>query len=496
MQENSQAKLKTGLKKKIALIIFGLFLFFVLLEIGLRLGGFILLSIQEHNNLRSIKQKGAYRILCLGESTTMDGYPAYLEKDLNGRKTGIVFSVINKGISGTDTSVIVSELENNLNKYSPDLVITMMGINDRGVYMPRPQAPASKSRLFLRSFRTYKLAKLLALHIAKKAEVAGFIKPAINKPTIPQGEGKEQEAGLIPRDTGKINPGENEKYWMKRVDKNPRNARVCLEAGKFYAYRGKILEAKELLKRAIELEPRQVDAYYMLAWLYQDGLQYLESEKIYKEIILINSDSIPAYWGLADAYLFSGKFAESEEALKKALKLAPENAETYFKLGSLYLKQKKFLQAQEVLREGLAVNPGHERACGALVALYEEMGRDSSAEEYRKKLEDLAVAKFNSVSKDNYLRLKAVLDKHGKKLVCVQYPLRSIGPLKDIFREVKEGIIFVDNQASFKKAVEEEGYAEYFLDNFAGDFGHCTPKGNELLAENIAKAVLKEIFNK
>jgi lysophospholipase L1-like esterase len=29
-----------------------------------------------------------------------------------------------------------------------------------------------------------------------------------------------------------------------------------------------------------------------------------------------------------------------------------------------------------------------------------------------------------------------------------------------------------------------------------GDFGHCTPKGNRLLAENIAQTILKEVFHK
>jgi len=31
---------------------------------------------------------------------------------------------------------------------------------------------------------------------------------------------------------------------------------------------------------------------------------------------------------------------------------------------------------------------------------------------------------------------------------------------------------------------------------FGGDFGHCTPKGNRLLATNIADVILKEVFHK
>jgi hypothetical protein len=54
----------------------------------------------------------------------------------------------------------------------------------------------------------------------------------------------------------------------------------------------------------------------------------------------------------------------------------------------------------------------------------------------------------------------------------------------------------VDNEKIFKNAIEEHGYAAYFIDSFAGDFGHCTREGNRLLADNISTVLLKECFNK
>ncbi|MCX5702370.1 MAG: hypothetical protein NTW64_05310, partial [Candidatus Omnitrophica bacterium] len=77
------------LKQKITLLLFGLSLCIVLLEAGLRLGGFIILSLQEYRNNLSIRQKGAYRIICLGESTTQNQYPPFLEEILNQRNIGI-----------------------------------------------------------------------------------------------------------------------------------------------------------------------------------------------------------------------------------------------------------------------------------------------------------------------------------------------------------------------------------------------------------------------
>ena len=79
---HNSAKKVSG-RQKIALMILGLFLFVVLLEIGLRIDGSIYSFQQEYRNRLSIKKRGAYRILCLGESTTVgrgkNSYPRQLE---------------------------------------------------------------------------------------------------------------------------------------------------------------------------------------------------------------------------------------------------------------------------------------------------------------------------------------------------------------------------------------------------------------------------------
>lgn len=81
--ENNQTQDKTSFWRRIALGIFGLFLALVILEVGLRLGGLILISFQKYRNYLSIKQTGTYRIMWVGESTTMGQYPPFLEEILN-----------------------------------------------------------------------------------------------------------------------------------------------------------------------------------------------------------------------------------------------------------------------------------------------------------------------------------------------------------------------------------------------------------------------------
>jgi len=125
------------------------------------------------------------------------------------------------------------------------------------------------------------------------------------------------------------------------------------------------------------------------------------------------------------------------------------------------------------------------------------MAKYELAEEYYKKANELRLEYYNPVTRYNYQKLKEILDKRGIKLVCVQYPVRSVEPLKKIFN-VQERITFVDNEKLFKDALKNAKYKykEYFIDMIGGDFGHCTTKGNRLLAENIANVILKDLFKK
>jgi len=94
---------------------------------------------------------------------------------------------------------------------------------------------------------------------------------------------------------------------------------------------------------------------------------------------------------------------------------------------------------------------------------------------------------------DNYRALKKIILDRGMILIAVQYPMRPIQPLKRVL-ELDENIFFVDNQKSFEEKVLSSSYSEYFQDRFAQNFGHCTPKGNRLLAENISEVILKEVL--
>jgi len=538
---------KPGMAAKILTIVFGAFLCLILLELGLRLAGSVFLSSQERRNKASIHQKGTYRILCLGESTTAIGgvysYPSQLQEILNRRADGVKFSVINKGLPGINTSDILARLEANLDEYRPDMVITMMGNNDRGTNMFYEVVPESKIRNFFRSLSVYKLTRIILAHIVNRFKEPNSDEPGaigevslkndreyVNKGKFCRDLGKFPEAETLFRKAIKFDPNNDEAYlelgWVcriqgkfpeaeaafrKAVEINPQNYWPYVEQGKFS-------EAEALFKKNIALNPANDWLYIGLGWIYQDQGKFTEAEEEFRkakevnprnkwldvrigpsfqaqESIKVNPGNDRSYIEIGQAYLSQGRLSKAEEVFRKAIDANPRDDRSYLRLGLIYRDQGKFPDAEAALKKAVEINPKNDKAYKALKVLYIERGDPQLGREYDNKAKELNADYYPRTAVDNYHKLKAVLDKRGIRYVCAQYPLRSIEPLRKIFQGSARGILFVDNEKLFKNALQKAGYKDYFIDLCNGDSGHCTPEGNRLLAENIANVILDEVFS-
>ena len=583
-------KPKPTFNQKAALIVFGFLLSLFILEVGLRLAGFTLAALQENRNRISLRKGGDYRILCLGESTTEGQYPSFLEASLNQNGGGMKFTVLDKGKGGTNTLSILGHAEAYLDQYHPDMVVAMMGINDGDVpHLPYENPSASAATLFLNSFTTYKLARLLWLHIrakppqaspakdvAQSFSVGGLIKKTHKKVAAPDNLKKALE--LNPKDAwtyaqlGRFYlehaafaqaeasfkkaiefDSKNEQAYRglggayqqqgqlvqaevslkKSVELNPRDERAYNELGGFYQQQGEFAQAEANYKKVLELNPRDDSAYeelgdcYMaerqlsraeasfkkvqelnpqdeqacleLGNIYQQQEQWALAEASFKKARELNPQDEQAYLGLGSAYQHYGQFARAEASLKKALELDPGMEDVYVALGDFYQQQGQRKQAERWLKKGLEFlgSNASSKLYGELAAISEKLGRNAHAQEYFDKASQSATVDApapNELAARNYRALKAMLDKKKIRLICVQYPMRPVAPLKKVFAGSADHIVFVDNESIFRDAVRENGLNAYFRDMFGGNFGHCTDKGNRLLGENIAKAILREMF--
>ena len=281
----------------------------------------------------------------------------------------------------------------------------------------------------------------------------------------PKNDVAYEELSLLYRDVGKSDQAIQ--AVCRAVEINPNNDSAYVKLGVLYNNEGKTVDSEQALSRALEINPKNSDAYMELGWLYQNRRAY------------------------------QYKFGGPEEVLKKAIELDPQQLQAYIALGRFYRNQKRLSDAERILKAALGVDPDFKFALGELAAIHSQGKNKNFFEVYAENIKDPNNKYHYAVTVNNYHKLKKVLDQRKIKLVCVQYPVQDLYLLKDILGgEIEDGIVFVDNERTFKEAILKEGYEEYFGDKRGGNFGHCTDKGNELLARNIANVIQGEVFNK
>lgn len=437
----------------------------ILLELGLRIGGSIFILLQDYKNSDGLKDSQTYKILCLGESSTALGgkysYPNQLEKILNEKKLNVKFKIINKGIPGVTSSYILSKLDGYLIQHKPDMVVVMMGINDFAD--DREEFRESfdvKLKDFFSDMRVYKLFKLLKLSIVKKLKMEESKKFT-----------KKQE------------------FMYKRILED-----VSEEFGPFYEAgwglmaEEKFVEAEKLFRKAWQDFPDDVNAYINLALCLNIAGNVVEAETILKQGLVKFPANSNLPYTLGQIYIFHKRWKEAIDVFVQAKSLEPGNNDINMALGWCYLKNGESLKAENLYKNSSSFYKSHD-FYKAMKLYYEIQNDQPLADRYLKESQKAKVGTHNPITKFNYNILKEKVLKSGVKLVCVQYPRREVRILKKLLNNDKN-ITFIDNESIFDAAVKSEGYDTMFINNFAGDFGHCTPEGNRLLAQNIAEAIL------
>jgi tetratricopeptide (TPR) repeat protein len=448
MLKTKNKKNKVTKKQKILLIFLGIFLTLVLIELSLRVGGYVMLEMQRTGNV--VESDDEYVILCLGESTTAElfnnqsTWPRELNIILNNTSEKKI-KVINEGISGTISTEILSKLNENIKRYNPNVIIIMMGVNDAWIRNNYNQS--LKNKIF-HNIRVFNLLFLIYDNINYKID-------EIKKPT-------------------------SELQYLR--------------LGWEYEEQEKFKEAEKMFKKVIEINRNNEIAYMGLGWSYRNQHKVEEAEKAFKRSLNLNLNNSGVYEGLAWVYKEKGKFKKSEIMLKKAIGLEPNNSMTYVELSILYKNQSRFNESIENLKKAIIINPANERSYKTLIDIYRILNKTEEADKIHKKILEIRLNYYNPILVENYQKIYKISKDNNIKLVVMQYPLRDIQEFKNFFTEEQQkDIIFVENRDNFEKALENASYEDLFIDRFAGDFGHCTVRGNKLIAENVADAIVKEM---
>lgn len=151
-----------------------LFITLVLFELSLRITGFFL---QEKT---TSLLKDQFTVLVLGESTSaeaiienVNSWPTWLSKILKER--GINVNIVNKAKPATTTTSLVENLPDYIERYHPQVVVSMMGINDDNRFWLNESGLITEGNFF-HDLRVVKLVKLF-FHLKKIVNENEILKP-------------------------------------------------------------------------------------------------------------------------------------------------------------------------------------------------------------------------------------------------------------------------------------------------------------------------------
>lgn len=470
------SKIPLPLRQNISLVLFGLCLTIFLLEIGLRLAGGTILFFMELRNRVTSEQQHAYKILCLGESTTAGGYPQVLEEILNQKSRYTTFRVINGGIPSITTAHILLQLKADLKKYKPQMVVAMMGINDGITTVRYEDDLTTKVSLFFQSFRVYKLVKLLYERIRERNKTIGLHNYEL-------GEGYYREGKYL----------EAQEMYQEAIKTYPKNYLPYPKLIKLYRDKGEYEKAEEIYRR-VKNTFDIMDAELYLSLLreaYDTDTSKPNEQKVrdLRRSIKVNPENAIALAALARVYFRMGKFKQSETLYNKVVEINPCDYALHRDIIPWYFDTGRPEKAKQLYERMLLLHPQYDAAYSGLSFYYQTKGQQRLAKQYSEKAEKIRLASYNSATQHNYNKLKDILQAQGIRLVAMQYPVRNIETLKKMLG-LQKNITFVDNEMVFKKALESKKYEELFVDRFATDFGHMSLEGQRLLGENLARTIL------
>ncbi|MFH1849293.1 MAG: SGNH/GDSL hydrolase family protein [archaeon] len=263
--------MKTSLIQKVFMLLFSVMLTLVLIELSLRVAGFACLVFVPHNDPVVAESDGdPYVILALGESTTADifkcceSWPRQLERILNNRSAEKRFRVINVARGSITTAKVLQEIRDNLDAFKPDLVVSMMGVNDRThVLLKYEGSLKTNSMLAMQDFRLYKLAVWLYLSWLNRfseGKTYSFISPP-----RPGNDACLIDDKIVRSLYGPAQEGLSSDNWsMPRGMKDQLyDFHIALAAE--YANQGRFSSARRILTNALNINDTARYAYYEFA---------------------------------------------------------------------------------------------------------------------------------------------------------------------------------------------------------------------------------------
>jgi len=373
------------------------------MELILRVVGAIYAHRSESDEV--IKDPAQCTILCVGDSVTfgigaprIQSYPAQLQRLLNAKESKRVFTVVNRGRPGQNTSQLIETLEGDIREVEPSIVLILTGganLWNYWGYQTYRQQSRFLSSIYnqLYRIRLFKLVKLLFQNIRSKDQ---HIEP-----------NKQEYIKALEPDEETIDLSEESIAIARDIP----NSEVYCEIGTAYMEREDYDQALNWFREGINIDPSFSENYMAIGWLY------------YRQKLL--EKALP--WFM------------------KALEINPSDPHCYDGIAQIFSQLFLYEEAIDFFRKEKARNP---------------VAKDFLLM-FKLNNERLIERKINRWVQVDIAKIISICAKHNIKIILQNYP-HEIGLFDEVRRKVadKHGIPFVDHKRVFSRILEEGGSRE------------------------------------
>jgi tetratricopeptide (TPR) repeat protein len=529
-------------KYKFSLILLGVILAFVLLECALGLLSFICSKIYlpEFKPVRPADEAAV--IVCLGDSFTYglgagykNSYPVQLEDILNKKAGRGKFKVFNLGIPGSNSSMVVSRLEESIKKFKPDLVIVAIGANDtwnKTEVGLNAEIQHIKSKMFMAKLRSFNLVKLIWINLRQKmsvflprekmiwrdkqrfadtsAEKTEWSEVAVYKFTARDSRSYE----LIKKGNDFRSQSDFERAkacYLQVLENDADNPKGILELSRCYKLAGEYGKAIDLLGRAIRSgreDPQlfaELDDIFILLGNLQKAVNFYSALlKEMPENLRIKKQLSKAYVDLGNWLIRENDIFAAEDCFVKALEYDVSREQALRKLletAAFYAEKYSLAKAVDCLNRLLKIIPDDARIYADLAYLYGAQNKTTKMFFCYSRMANLPADKRskdfspaallardldNALLFANLVKIIRICRREKITLMFSSYPRKLPLPLISAAREYD--IPLVDQRQAFADLPAGEMDSKYFI---SPTDRHCTRQGYRVMAENIAAEVLK-----
>src|SRR3989339_594907 len=419
--------------RKCPVILLRIVFILLLLEGGLWVSGLAHIAIYSRNQKEI--QKENFVILTIGDSMTLSGedpWPWQLQRMLNEKYPSLNVMVVSQATAGSNTKEIADKLNSfDWEKYQPKVIVAMMGVSDKG--------ELGKKSWF---FSLLDRSKTIAILREKIHNSSNASRDKLYLGQTYYNERRFHEAEPIHEELLEIFPG---------------NVPISLNLGVIYLELKKPHKAVPLFRRYVKANPWDREAFFYLMRASDQANLSTEALSL-AEVVVRKEPNNEEGWSVIVWNLIKTGQGEAVESLLLQLQAKqPDIASYVFRdIGRRFYSEGKF----------------------------------NESDNYFEREFSLKKSFYNALTKESYERVYSLSQEHDALLIAMQYPLLPISVMK-LYFENDERILFVENDQNFRNALGNSTYDDLFVDNFFGVFGHCTKRGNELIAMNVEQAISK-----